>query len=72
MAKTKIRKMKVDVIWEHAFYTLEDLYNNNIFNDEKFKVMLIDLMNYVDKKITPPDDAGEIVDKYVVIEYEEE
>lgn len=63
--------MKVDILWHHVFYTLDDLYNNYCYNDEMFKDMLHDLINYVDKKITPSDDAGEMVNKYVVIEYEE-
>ena len=67
----KIKKMRQDVIWEHAFFTLDDLYNNYIYNDEKFKDMLLALVKYADNKISPPDDKGEIVNKYVVIEYEE-
>ena len=69
--KTKIKKMNVSTIWVHAFFTLDDLYNNYCYKDEKFKDMLLNLINYVDKKITPPDDTADIVDKYVVIEYEE-
>ena len=66
----KIKKMKLDVIWEHAFFTLDDLYNNYCFNDEKFKDMLLDLIEYVDKKICPPE-MGELVEKYVIVEFEE-
>ena len=67
----KIKKMTIDICWEHAYFTLEDLYYNYCY-DEKFKAMLFDLMKYIDKKITPPDDAGKIVNKYMVIEYMEE
>ncbi|MDE6471944.1 MAG: hypothetical protein K2L52_02830 [Clostridia bacterium] len=69
--KVKIKKMKQDVVWSHVFYTLDDLYSGFIYDDKIFNKMLYDLLRYVETKICPPDDAGDIVDKYVVIEYEE-
>ncbi len=67
----KIKKMKQDVVWSHVFYTLDDLYNGFIYDDKQFNKMLFDLLGYVEKKISPPDDAGDIVDKYLIVEYEE-
>lgn len=69
--KVKIKKMKQDVVWSHVFYTLDDLYNGFIYDDKQFNKMLFDLLGYVEKKISPPDDAGDIVDKYLIVEYEE-
>ena len=69
--KVKIKKMKQDVVWSHVFYTLDDLYSGFVYDDKIFNKMLYDLLGYVETKICPPDDAGDIVDKYVVIEYEE-
>lgn len=67
----KIKKMKQDVVWSHVFYTLDDLYNGFIYDDKQFNKMLFDLLGYVEKKISPPDDAGDIVGKYLIVEYEE-
>ena len=68
--RVKIKKMKQDVVWSHVFYTLDDLYNGFIYDDKQFNKMLYDLLGYVEKKISPPDDAGDIVDKYLIVEYE--
>ncbi|MDE7070628.1 MAG: hypothetical protein K2O86_01470 [Clostridia bacterium] len=69
--RIKIKKMKQDVVWSHVFYTLDDLYNGFIYDDKQFNKMLYDLLGYVEKKISPPDEAGDIVDKYLIVEYEE-
>ena len=67
----KIKKLKQDVIWHHIFYTLDDLRNNYCYDDKKFIEMLKELHSYVEDKISPPECPGDIVDRYVIMEYED-
>ncbi len=69
--KIKIKKIKQDVIWHHVFYTLDDLHNNYCYDDEKFIEMLKELYLYVEEKVSPPECSGDIVDRYVIMEYED-
>ena len=67
---TKICKLNQEFSWNYAFFLLEDLYEKWYINDEKYNILLNDLLTYVETKINPPDDA-DIIKRYVVVEYEE-
>ncbi|MDE6474907.1 MAG: hypothetical protein K2L70_07405 [Clostridia bacterium] len=68
---TKICKHNQEFSWNYAFFMLEDLYEKWYINDEKYNNLLNNLLTYVETKITPPNDAGDIIKRYVVVEYEE-
>lgn len=71
MEEKQIKKIKLDVIWHHVFYTLDDLHNNYCYDDKKFIEMLKELHSYVEEKVSPPECPGDIVDRYVIMEYED-
>ncbi|MDE6605828.1 MAG: hypothetical protein K2K85_07420 [Clostridia bacterium] len=68
---TKISKLKQEFSWNYVFWTLEDLFEKWCINDEKYNNLLNDLLNYVETKINPPDGSGDIIERYVIVEYEE-
>ncbi|MDE6362267.1 MAG: hypothetical protein K2L53_04745 [Clostridia bacterium] len=68
---TKICKINQEFSWNYVFFLLEDLYEKWYINDDFYNDLLKDLLNYVETKINPPYDAGDIVKRYVVVEYEE-
>ena len=69
--KNKIKKLRHDICWYHALYTLEDLRNYTYFADKEFNRLLSELISYVDEKISTPPDSGAIIAEYVVVEYQE-
>ena len=66
----KIKKLKQSFSWNFIFFILDDLYNHWNFDDEKYNKLFDDLLRYVETKIAPPDNSGDVVDRYVIVEYE--
>ncbi|MDE6210870.1 MAG: hypothetical protein K2G42_02725 [Clostridia bacterium] len=67
----KISKLKQEFSWNYVFWTLEDLFEKWYVNDKQYNDLLNNLLTYVELKINPPDGSGDIVKRYVVVEYEE-
>ena len=71
MTKKRIKINKQDFALNYAFWTLEDLHENWCIDDEKYNDLLDSLLKYVETKISPPSESGDVIERYVIVEYEE-
>jgi|GEM_PF-3142577 len=62
-------KIKHELYWCHARYILETFHNVPFFtNDKDFDAKLDELLDYINTKLPLPDETGEVVDEYVIVE----
>ena len=66
----EIKQIKQSFSWHYLALLFQELYDNWGAHDKELEKKLADLLSFAQSKIQLPENSRNILDKYVIVEYE--